>query len=105
MVYTDFNLLFSKPYEIAILGNPSHPDTINLIDAVWSQFRPFAIYSASNFPVEHKSIPLLKDKSLVDNKSTAYVCRNFVCKNPVTTATDLLKQLEDQTDNSNVAGQ
>jgi len=30
----------------------------------------------------------------VDGKTTAYVCRDFTCRQPVTTADELAKQLE-----------
>jgi uncharacterized protein YyaL (SSP411 family) len=36
---------------------------------------------------------LLADRSLVDGRATAYVCRGFVCRLPVTTVEDLRQQL------------
>lgn len=34
-----------------------------------------------------KVIPLLKERGLVDNLATAYVCHNFACQLPVTDPT------------------
>jgi uncharacterized protein len=40
------------------------------------------------------AIPLLQDRSLVDGRSAAYVCRDFTCQAPVTTPEALLAQLQ-----------
>jgi uncharacterized protein YyaL (SSP411 family) len=34
-------------------------------------------------------IPLLEGRTAIDGKPTAYVCENFVCNRPVTTAEQL----------------
>jgi uncharacterized protein YyaL (SSP411 family) len=34
-------------------------------------------------------VPLLADRDLVDGKPAAYVCRDFVCQEPVTEAEGL----------------
>jgi uncharacterized protein YyaL (SSP411 family) len=39
------------------------------------------------------SLFLLKDRTQVDNKATAYVCEKFACKLPVTSPRDLAAQL------------
>ena len=36
---------------------------------------------------------LLADRPLLDGRATAYVCRGFVCRLPVTSVEDLLEQL------------
>jgi uncharacterized protein YyaL (SSP411 family) len=41
-------------------------------------------------------IPLLKVRSLVENKSTAYVCRDSVCKPPVNSAEAFARLLAEQ---------
>jgi uncharacterized protein YyaL (SSP411 family) len=41
-----------------------------------------------------KAIPLLAEKALIDGKATAYVCKDFACGLPVTTAEALVAQLE-----------
>ena len=35
-----------------------------------------------------------RDKSLKDGRPTAYVCRNYTCHAPVTSAVDLVGQLD-----------
>jgi uncharacterized protein YyaL (SSP411 family) len=39
------------------------------------------------------AVPLLSGRSLVDGRATAYVCRDMVCRRPVTTAEELRAQL------------
>jgi uncharacterized protein YyaL (SSP411 family) len=80
--------------EVAILGMPSDPSTLALEAVLWEQFRPHLITARSGLPVPPKAPPLLFERSLVQGKSTAYVCRNFVCNLPVTTPADLRTQLE-----------
>jgi len=39
------------------------------------------------------AVPLLAGRDLVDGRPAAYVCRNFTCRLPVTSAEDLLAVL------------
>jgi uncharacterized protein YyaL (SSP411 family) len=39
------------------------------------------------------AVPLLANRPLVDDQPTAYVCRGFVCNQPVTQPDELLLQL------------
>ena len=54
---------------------------IDLINAVNNEYRPNMIVAAGNGGEE---IPLLAQRRQVNGKATAYVCRRFVCKQPVT---------------------
>jgi len=44
---------------------------------------------------DQPGIPLLADRPLINDQATAYVCRQFVCRLPVTSAEDLASQLAD----------
>jgi hypothetical protein len=49
-------------------------------------------------PEDHDAaaeVPLLRDRALIDGKPTAYVCRRFACRLPVTSPDDLAAQLLD----------
>jgi uncharacterized protein YyaL (SSP411 family) len=39
-------------------------------------------------------VPLLAGRPQLDGKPTAYVCRNFTCRQPVNDAEELARQLE-----------
>ena len=39
-------------------------------------------------------MPLLEGRTMVDGKTTAYVCRNYACELPVTDPAALARQLE-----------
>ena len=80
--------------EIAILGNPDHGTTKDIIQALWSEYRPKSLVAISDFPPAPNSPPLLFDRPLLDNQPTAYVCQNFVCQRPVNDPRDLLLQLD-----------
>ena len=86
------------PKEIAIAGNPEAKDTQALLQAVFGHFVPskvVALVDPANGAAElGKAIPLLAEKALIDGKATAYVCKDFACGLPVTTAEALVAQLE-----------
>ncbi len=41
-----------------------------------------------------KRVPLLAQKTMIDGKPAAYVCRNFACKQPTTEPAELTAQLQ-----------
>lgn len=79
-----------KPREVAIIGDPDSPDSRALIDTIFAKFRPNLIIAAGE---TNSSVPLLKNRTQLDGKATAYVCQRFVCKQPVNTPEALAKQL------------
>ncbi|UCD27782.1 MAG: thioredoxin domain-containing protein, partial [Planctomycetota bacterium] len=88
----------SAPSEIVIMGSPNHAATQALIQTVQKVYDPYKIVllldpTARDARLWQKEIPLLQGKVLLDNKPTAYLCRNRVCKKPTTSTDELLKQL------------
>jgi len=89
----DFYL--SEPKEIAIIGDRSAEATQTLLQTVYSLYLPNRVVVQSDGPdTAPPEIPLLASRPLRDGKPTAYVCSNFTCKEPVTTADSLLAQLK-----------
>jgi uncharacterized protein YyaL (SSP411 family) len=89
----DFHL--GKPKEIAIIGTPGSEDTEALLKASWSAYLPnkvVAVATAGNESAAN-AISLLRDRPQIDGHATAYVCEQFVCKEPVTAPTRLASQL------------
>jgi len=78
--------------EIAIIGEPDEAQP--MLDAVQKPYRPNAVVALFPTDVEGEaSIPLLNYRSMRDDLPTAYVCRQFACKLPVTTVEALEKEL------------
>ena len=76
--------------EIAIAGDPSAADTAALLDVVRSAYRPFSVLAVGG---PTGPVPLLADRPRRDGCATAYVCRNFACRQPVTEPVDLTAEL------------
>jgi uncharacterized protein YyaL (SSP411 family) len=68
-------------------------DASELIRAVQSTYRPNAIVATSPYPPSDDAPPLLLERPLKNGKPTVYVCEGFVCKNPVTTVSELKELL------------
>ncbi|MBN1277935.1 MAG: thioredoxin domain-containing protein, partial [Deltaproteobacteria bacterium] len=83
--------LLARPHEIAIVGEPGEADTQALLAEVKRGFRPHQVVAAGPAGSE---VPLLKNRYKQENRATAYVCRNFVCRQPVNDPAELRDLLE-----------
>ena len=70
--------------EVVILGERGDPGTQALLDVVWSTYRPRLVAALSPYPPPDTGPALLVDRQMVNGQSTAYVCQNFTCHQPVT---------------------
>lgn len=84
--------LLSRRQEIALVGDPNHADTQALYQAVRQRYLPHTVVAAKR-PGEESMLPLLADRDLVNGKAAAYVCENYACQLPVTSAAELNKLL------------
>jgi uncharacterized protein YyaL (SSP411 family) len=84
----------SPSQEIAIVGRRDDPATQALLAEVRRRFLPHAVVALKE-PDQESMLPLLQGRTLVDGKATAYVCENYACKLPVTSAEELAKMLDD----------
>ena len=92
----DFYL--GTPKEIALIGDPDLSQTRLLRNAVWQPYVPNKVVAQAT-PDDIRSlklIPLLRDRSLVNNSPTAYVCEHFTCSEPVTEPERIISQLAPQ---------
>ena len=82
-----------KPKEIVIVGESDDPKTREFLDGVHSTYLPNGTLQlvGPDEPLDAIA-PLLKGKSQLDHKATAYLCHNFTCSAPVT-RWDQLKEL------------
>jgi hypothetical protein len=72
--------------EVAIAGTDSAP----LRRTVAHRFDPLRVLAWG----DPDSVPLLRDRPIVDGRAAAYVCRNFACERPVTSPEDLAALLD-----------
>ena len=85
----DFYL--SEPKEIALLGSLDSHEIRLFVEEIYSRYLPNKVVAAAE-PGDTQAaaaIKLLADKTLVDGKATAYVCRNYTCLAPATSAQEL----------------
>jgi uncharacterized protein YyaL (SSP411 family) len=90
----DFAL--GQPHEIALVGNPDAEGMHALLDVIRKDFRPNQVVAMRDISETDPTglIPLLNDRAQVDGQATAYVCHNYLCRLPVTTAEALRQELE-----------
>ncbi len=90
----DFYLRPSR--EIAIVGDMDDPATTALRQAVFDRFLPDAVIAgmAPDDKAAQELVPFLRQRTLVHGRPAAYVCQNYTCRLPVTTAQELAAQLE-----------
>jgi uncharacterized protein YyaL (SSP411 family) len=81
--------------EVAIVGDPDAEGTRTLLNIARHVYRPRMVLAqaALDDTEAQASVPLLANRPLVDDQPTAYVCRGFVCNQPVTQPDELLLQL------------
>jgi len=91
------DLLLGPAFEVVIAGNPGASDTQALLSAVASHYQPNAVVLLHPEPqggeIEALASFIAVQRSL-ENRATAYVCTNFTCQMPATTAEGLLLRLQ-----------
>jgi len=83
------------PTEIAIAGDPRSNETRALLRAAHGAYIPNRLLMLVD-PAEPEAAPdspLLRGRTLVDGKPAAYVCRDYACRRPVTSAAELRASL------------
>jgi uncharacterized protein len=79
--------------QVALLYKENDENIKLFLDESTGKFRPNLILASSKFPPPPEAPALLKDRPLKDDKITAYVCENFICKIPVNSLAEFKKQL------------
>jgi uncharacterized protein YyaL (SSP411 family) len=79
--------------EVAIVGETSSTGFTALERTVAEKYVP-SLVLAGGPPPARTTIRLLHDRSLIDDKPTAYVCRGYACDRPVTEPDALADQLD-----------
>jgi hypothetical protein len=78
--------------ELAVVGEPDDPATRELVAVAYEGFRPNLVLAvAADSPAS--VVPLLAGRETIDGRPTAYLCRDFACRLPVTDPDALREQL------------
>ncbi len=100
----------SRPRDIAILGDVNAPDTRALLAVCRKGYRPHQVIAVGAEEVSEPAglsepagtsgaaVPLLRGRTLVDGRATAYVCRDSTCRRPVTQPSELEALLDTRPD-------
>jgi uncharacterized protein YyaL (SSP411 family) len=86
----DFAL--DRPREVAIIGDPSSPETRAMLEVAVRPYRPNQVVAVGR-PLEASPVPLLAGRNQVNGRVTAYVCERHVCGLPVNDPAALAAQL------------
>jgi len=93
MFLTALDFFIGPAYEIAIVGSPNSEETENMLHAIRERFVPNKVMLLKK--AEQKNIEnvagFTKTMKMIDNKTTVYICRNFVCDKPMTEIEEVLK--------------
>jgi hypothetical protein len=98
MMLASHNFNLSSPIEIVIVGDPNMQDTKEMLNAAAEIYIPnkvilFKPINDSNL-AEHA--PFTEYYTAIDNRATAYVCRNFSCKLPTTDLNTMLDMIQNE---------
>ena len=89
----------TSPRQIIVVGEPGGPDTRALLRTIYARYMPNKVLLlADGGATQQKlaeSLPLLAALDREGGHATAYVCQNYACQLPVTTA-DALEKLLDE---------
>ncbi|WP_309118547.1 thioredoxin domain-containing protein [Paenibacillus sp.] len=89
MMLMGLSLAYGKPREIVIAGARGDAETEAMLRAVRSAFLPDAVVLLRDDALAH-----LADKTPVNGAAAAYVCENYACQAPVTSAEALKAALK-----------
>ncbi len=97
MFLTALDFLVGPAYEIVIVGDPCTQETINMLQAMRASFMPnkVILFKEENDKSLENLASFAKDMKAIDGKTTAYICKDFVCNRPVTNVKEVLKILAD----------
>jgi uncharacterized protein len=85
-------LALAELAEVAIVGDRKAADTSALLAVVQGSFRPTTVTALTAQPADSR-VPLLHGREARNGRATAYVCRGFACRQPVTDPDELAAQL------------
>ncbi|MDF1537067.1 MAG: thioredoxin domain-containing protein [bacterium] len=94
-----FNMALNSSAEVIITGDPSRPDTLEMVSALRKAYCPnmvavFIPSTTRNTEVA-RLIPYARDIRTFEGLATAYVCKDFICRAPTTVPEEMIAAIED----------
>jgi len=74
--------LLARGVEVAVVGDPADPATRRLLGPARTGFRPHQVLAVGPDPAT-SAVPLLQGRFALHGRPTAFVCREFSCRQPV----------------------
>ncbi len=90
------DFLAAGPREIVIAGEAAHPAVRRMLAVVRGRYLPQRVVALACSNADPELVPLLRERAPSKTGARAYVCRNFACKQPVDTAEELARQLDER---------
>ncbi|HLV64162.1 MAG TPA: thioredoxin domain-containing protein [Polyangiaceae bacterium] len=87
------DFLLAGPVELALVGPPGRADTEALATTIARHFLPSRILAPVDPSRPGERPPLARGKELVNGSAAVYICRNFACERPITSADELDRAL------------
>jgi len=94
------DLALAPVAEVAIVGDPGDEATRALLEVASAGYAPNRVVALAPADGEATAVPLLEDRLRLGGRPTAYVCRGFVCRLPVTDPDALRAQLAELADSA-----
>jgi uncharacterized protein YyaL (SSP411 family) len=100
------NFALNPSYEIVIVGRSDATDTLNMLAALQNIYLPHAvvIFKPTDDPKTAKTVtdlaPYTRAMKSIENRSTAYVCQDFICNLPTDSVSRMLANLDEKTERS-----
>ena len=85
------SFILGEPQEVAIVGDHAEADADALLATTFTEYRPNLVVAMGG--PNSTAVPLLQERKWLNDKATAYVCRRFVCQQPVNEPDALAEQL------------
>lgn len=91
----DFYL--SPPQEVVIVSSGASAGKQELLREAWKRYLPnvVIVQAVEGDATASELSPLLRDRTAIGGKAAAYVCENYACRQPVTSASELAAQLDE----------
>jgi len=88
MVALDYRTDTAK--QVAIISNDIE-EARSLLKSVWKMFNPNAVYALGS---PGSKLAIMEGKSLINDKTTAYICEGTVCKAPTNSFAEILEEIK-----------